>query len=107
MVEGAAAGAAMVDARQVWRPAASLQGELELAGEVDRRGAWVDQVQSIVETLRVPGAVGSGVPRARPGARRRVAARHDGRRHRGAVEGAGRGHCWGPVVVGGRVPWLS
>ena len=62
MAEGAA-GAAMVDVRQVWRrQPASLQGELELAGEVavvDR--AWMDQLQSIVVMLRVPGAVG-GVP---------------------------------------------
>ena len=54
----------MVDVRQVWRrrQPASLQGELELAGEVavvDR--AWMDQLQSIVVMLRVPGAVG-GVP---------------------------------------------
>jgi len=52
----------MVDVRHVWRRRwpASLQGELELAGEmavVDR--AWMDQVQSIiVMLLRVPGTVG-------------------------------------------------
>jgi hypothetical protein len=49
-----AGAAAMVDMR---RPA-SLQGELERAGDVD--GAWwMDQVQAIIVTLRVfPGAVG-------------------------------------------------
>lgn len=58
----------MVDARQVWRPA-SLQRELELAGEVavvDR--ARMDQVQSIIVMLpHIPGAVGRA-PWASPGA---------------------------------------
>jgi hypothetical protein len=52
-----AGAAAMVDMRR----AASLQGELELAGEVAVvDGAWwMDQVQAIIVTLRVfPGAVG-------------------------------------------------
>ena len=108
VAEGAA-GAAVVGVRRVRRPA-SLQRELELAGEVavvDR--ARVDQVQSILGVLHAPGAVGGRAPGAGPGAGRRVAARHDGGRHRGAFEGAGLGHGWGPVVAGtlGTIPWLS
>ena len=109
VAEGAA-GAAVVGVRRVRRPA-SLQRELELAGEVavvDR--AWVDQVQSILGMLHAPGALCSrATTGASPGAGRRVAARHDGGRHRGAFEGAGLGHGWGPVVAGtlGTIPWLS
>ena len=108
VAEGAA-GAAVVGVRRVRRPA-SLQRELELAGEVavvDR--AWVDQVQSILGMLHAPGALCSrATTGASPGAGRRVAARHDGGRHRGAFEGAGLGHRWGPVVAGtlGSIPWL-
>jgi hypothetical protein len=104
----------MIDLRRVRRPA-SLQRELELAGEVAMvdRASWMDHVQVLL--LRrvmmmqvVPAALMH--PGASPGAGRRVAACHDRGRQRGALEGAGRGHCLRPVVaatLGSSIPWLS
>jgi hypothetical protein len=74
--------------------------------------AVADQVQGVLVMLHVPGrALRVAAGTRSPGASsRRVAARHDGGRNRGALEGARPGHCWGPVVagtLGSGIPWLS
>jgi hypothetical protein len=111
--------AGVAEAAAMRRPASLRRGrELELTGEVPvvDRASWVDHVQVLLILPQgmmmqiVPGALMH--PGASPGAGCRVPACHDRGRHRGALEGAHHGHCWGPVVVvaatlGSSIPWLS